>query len=101
MEIELYKVLYAYEEVLSKKNGKRTRANRTWQMEKKYGIIGAAERAVNRAFDPLGYKVLVEMKCEKLTFEHVIVNYPNAFANDVVNRAKDRLNKLNELKRKS
>lgn len=97
VETELYKVLYAYEDVLSKKNGKKTRANRTWQMVKKYGIIGAAERAVNRDIDPQGYKVLVEMGFDKLTFEQVIVNYPNAFAYDVVNRAKDRLNNLNDL----
>ena len=97
VEIELYKALDAYEKVLSKKNGKKTRANRTWQMVKKYGIIGAAERAVNRNIDPQGYKILVEMGFEKLTFEQVIVNYPNAFANDVVKRANERLNKLNEL----
>ncbi|MBA4409701.1 MAG: hypothetical protein C0397_09795 [Odoribacter sp.] len=97
VETELYKVLYAYEDVLSKKNGKKTRASRTWQMVRKYGIIGAAERAVNRDVDPQGYKILVEMRLEKLTFEQVIVDYPNAFGNDVVNRAKERLNKLNDL----
>ena len=48
VELELLKALYAYEEVLSEKNKRRTRASRTWQMINRHGIIGAAERAVNR-----------------------------------------------------
>ena len=48
VELKLLKALYAYEEVLSEKNKRKTRAARTWQMIKRYGIIGAAERAVNR-----------------------------------------------------
>jgi hypothetical protein len=58
VEYELLKVLYAYEEVLFEKNKKHTRASRTWQMIKNHGIIGAAERAVNRNIEPAGYKVL-------------------------------------------
>lgn len=100
VETELFKVLYAYEEVLSKKNARRTRASRTWQMVKKYGIVGAAGRAVNREIDPQGYKVLVEMGVEKLTFEQVIIDHPDAFTQDIVTRAKERLNKLNDLKSK-
>ena len=38
-EKEAIKAVYAYEEVLSAKNGKKTRASRTWPMIQKYGII--------------------------------------------------------------
>jgi len=61
VEIELLKALYAYEAVLSKKNNRNTRASRTWQMINRHGIIGAAERAVDRKIEPAGYKLLVEM----------------------------------------
>jgi hypothetical protein len=94
VEYELYMVLYAYEGVLSKKNNRRTHASRTWQMVKRYGIKGAAERAVNRNVDDLGYKVIVEMGLQGLTFESVIVKYPEAFSNDAVIQANKRLEEL-------
>jgi len=52
-EKECLKAIYAYEEVLARKNGKRTRATRTWQMIDRHGILGAAERAVNRASETM------------------------------------------------
>ena len=97
VELELLKALYAYEEVLTEKNKKTTRASRTWQMIKKYGIINAAERAVDRPIEPNGYKVLVQMGMQDLTFESVIVHYPDAFKEEVVARAQDRLKKLSEV----
>ena len=97
VELELLKALYAYEEVLSEKNKRNTRASRTWQMIKRHGIIGAAERAVNRKIEPAGYKVLVEMGMHDLTFEAVIVRYPDAFNQEVVSRAKARLKELSEI----
>ena len=97
VELELLKALYAYEEVLSEKNKRKTRAARTWQMIKRHGIIGAAERAVNREIEPAGYKVLVEMGMHDLTFEAVIVRYPDTFNQEVVSRAKSRLKELTEI----
>lgn len=91
VEKELYGALYAYEDVLSQKNGRKTHASRTWPMVNKYGIIGAAERAVSRKFDPQGYQLLIAMGLEKLTFESVIVKNPSAFTPDAVNRSKVRL----------
>ena len=97
VEIELLKALYAYEEVLSEKNKRRTRASRTWQMIDRHGIIGAAERAVDRKIEATGYKVLVEMGMHDLTFEAVIVRYPEAFSQEVVERAKSRLEELKKI----
>ena len=97
VHLELFKALYAYEEVLSKKNKKKTRATRTWQMIKRHGIIGAAERAADRKIEPLGYKVLVEMGMQDLTFEAVIDRYSNAFNPIVVFRARARLKELSEI----
>jgi hypothetical protein len=94
VEYELYQALYAYEDILSEKNNRRTRANRTWQMVKHYGIKLAAERAVNRNADAMGYKVLVGMGLQGLTFESVIVKYPGYFSNNAVKQAHKRLEEL-------
>lgn len=91
VERELLKALYAYEEVLSMKNNKRTYASRTWQMINKYGLILAAEKAVDRNVDPAGYKLLSEMGMGDLTFEAVILRYPSNFSEGAVDRAKERL----------
>ena len=97
VELELLKVTYAYEEVLSEKNKRRTRAARTWQMIDRYGIIAAAERAVNRKIEATGYKVLVAMGLHDLTFEAVIVRHPDKFSQEVVARAKERLEELENI----
>ncbi len=96
IELELLKALYAYEEVLTEKNKKTTRASRTWQMINKYGIISAAERAVDKPIERNGYKILVQMGMQDLTFESVIVRYPDSFKEEVVMRARERLKKLSE-----
>ena len=97
VEKELYRVLYAYEDLLTKKNRKRTIAARTRQMVKKYGIIETAEKAVNRKVEAMGYKVLVDMGYGNLTFESVIVRYSEAFNPLVVELAKSRLEELEKI----
>ena len=97
VELELLKALYAYEEVLSEKNKRKTRASRTWQMIDRHGLIHAAERAVDRKIEPAGYKLLAEMGMHDLTFEAVIVRYPDLFNKDVVARAENRLKEISEL----
>lgn len=97
VETELLKAIYAYEEILSAKNKRRTPASRTWQMINRHGIIGGAERAVNRKTDAIGYKLLVERGLQDLTFEAVIVRYPKEFRPEVVKLSAARLDELKQL----
>jgi len=97
VEKELLEALYAYEEVLTKKNNRRTRASRTWPMVHKYGIIKAAERAVNRPTDAMGYKVLVDMGMKDLTFESVISRHPETFSQEIVKLARTRLEEFKKI----
>lgn len=90
-EKEALQAVYAYEEVLSAKRGRKTRASRTWQMIKRHGIIHAVERAVNRGNETIGYTLLVEMNMQDFAFEAVIIRYPELFSPETVNRAKARL----------
>ena len=90
-EREALEAVYAYEEVLSTKNGKKTRAGRTWQMIERHGIIGAVERAVNRPTETQGYTALVEMGLEDYAFENVILRYPDLFSEQAVNISRARI----------
>ena len=91
VERECLEAVYAYEEVLTAKNERKTRASRTWQMIKKYGIIGAVERAVNRGKETAGYTVLLEMGLQDFAFEAVVVRHPELFSPEAVQRSKERM----------
>ena len=90
-EIEALQAVYAYEELIYKKNGKRHRASRTWQMIKRHGIIEAVERAVKRDSVTQGYTMLVEMGLEQHAFEAVILRHPEIFSDEAILIAGQRL----------
>ena len=83
-EREAIEAVYAYEEVLSTNNGKKTRASRTWPMIQKYGIINTVERAVNRKAETKGYTALLDMGLEAYAFEAIILRYPELFSESAV-----------------
>jgi hypothetical protein len=95
-EIEALQAVYAYEEVLTKKNGKRTRATKTWQLIRRHGIIEAVERAVNRDAETQGYTALSEMGLKDFAFEAVILRHPETFSDAAVQQSKERLNEWTE-----
>lgn len=90
-EKEALQAVYAYEETLAKKNGKRVRATRTWQMIKRHGIIAAVERAVSRPAETQGYKALAEMGLLDLAFENVVLRHQELFSPETVARARERV----------
>ena len=90
-EREYLEAVYAYEEILAKKNGKKTRASRTWQMIKRHGIIKAVERAVDRPRETVGYSALVEMGLEGYAFEEVVCRYPELFSDPAIERSRARI----------
>jgi hypothetical protein len=90
-EKECLQAIYAYEEALRAKNGKRTTASRTWQMVKRHGILGAVERAVNRESEASGYTALVQMGLPDLAFEAVILRYAQLFSEEAVKRSAARM----------
>ena len=96
-EKEALKAVYAYEEILSAKNGKRTRASRTWPMIERHGIIGAVERAVNRPTETQGYRSLFEMGLEDYAFEAVILRYPELFSDEAIRISTERIEEWKEV----
>jgi hypothetical protein len=91
VERECLEAVFAYEQVLSAKNGKKTRASRTWPMIERHGIIGAVERAVDRKDDTAGYTALVEMGLQDYAFEAVILRHPQCFSKEAVARSQERI----------
>jgi hypothetical protein len=79
VEQEYLDAVYAYEELLSVRGGKRVYAARTWQMIKRHGILGAVERVVSRPDDAAGYTALLSMGLEEFAFEAVVSRHPDAF----------------------
>lgn len=90
-EREALAAVYAYEQVLSEKKGKKVRASRTWQMIERRGIIDAVECAVKRPADPIGYTALAEMGMHDLAFESVVQRHPAVFSPEAVARSAKRL----------
>ena len=90
-ERECLKAIFAYEETLTVKNGRRTRASRTWQMINRHGILTAVDRAVNRPKETVGYTALLNMGLEDYAFEAVVVRYPELFSEEAVARSKERI----------
>jgi hypothetical protein len=93
VERECLEAVYAYEEVLSARAGKRVRANRTWPMIRAHGILPAVERIVLQRAESLGYTALIEMGLKDFAFEAVILRYPEHFSAEAVARSRERLSK--------
>ena len=94
-EQEAMRAVYAYEECLTKKNGRKTRASRTWPMIENRGIIEAVERAVTRKTETQGYAILAEMGMQDFAFEHVVLRHPELFSQKAIERSKERVAQMN------
>lgn len=94
VERECLKAVYAYERVRTQKNGRTTRATRTWQMIDRHGILRAVERVVKRPQDATGYSTLVEMGMQELAFEAVVLRHPSSFSDETIKRSRQRLERL-------
>jgi len=90
-EKEALKAIYAYEEILTETNGRRTRATRTWQMINRHGIIESVNRVVARKDDAVGYVLLKKKGMEDLSFEAVVLRFPEIFSKEAVSHASERI----------
>lgn len=96
VEAEAFAAVYAYEALLTRKNGKKTRATGTWQAIKRYGIIEAIQRAVSRPPETAGYETLREMGLQDLAFEALVLRYEAAFSDEAVQVSKARMAELSQ-----
>ncbi|MDP6106921.1 MAG: hypothetical protein QGI33_00595 [Candidatus Brocadiia bacterium] len=65
-------------------------------MIEKHGITGAMERIVSRPSDAAGYEMLLEMGMQDISFEAIVVRYPDGFSLEAVKRSAERLQEWNQ-----
>jgi len=91
LESRFYEVLVAYEECLTRKNGRKTRATRTRQKIENKGfkqclIDWAMESKLSDGFETLMKEGLYE-----LTGEYLVCEFADQFAPEAVDKARKRL----------
>ncbi len=91
VEKALWEGLYAYEEALSLKNGKRTRASRTRPKIKSEGIVAAIDLLVGKPKETIEYTLFLEMGLQDYAFEVIILKYPELFSPETVARSTERV----------
>jgi hypothetical protein len=90
-ELQCLEAVFAREEVLTNKNGRRTRAFRAWQMIKQHGILAATERLVQAEPNMHEYRVLVEFGLTEFAFEAVVLRHPTLFSDAALSIARSRI----------
>jgi hypothetical protein len=85
------KALYAYEEGQTYLKGRTFRANRTRKMLADHGPLMAAERMVLSSKASVGYDVLGEAGLQELSFESIVIRFPDEFSEDAQDASRARL----------
>jgi hypothetical protein len=91
VEAEGFAAVYAYELLLTRRNGRRTRATGIWQAIKRYGIIEAVARALSRPPDQEGQVTLRHLGLEDFAFEALVVRHEASFSDTAIAASKARL----------
>lgn len=90
LERDFYHVLNAYEELLTQKNGRTTKANRTRQKLARKGVKQCLMDWATGA-PTEGFKLLVQKGLKELTAEYLVIKYASQFPTAVVDSAQRRL----------
>jgi hypothetical protein len=91
VEADAFAAVYAHEAVLTRRNGKKTRATAIWHTIRRYGIIEAVERAVIRPVDEEGRITLRALGLADLAFEALVMRHEASFSAAAVSASKTRL----------
>jgi hypothetical protein len=90
LERNFYDVLNAYEELLTERNGRTTKASRTRQKLKNKGV---KQCLIDWAIGPPtdGFQLLVQKGLAELTAEYLVLKFAASFPADAVDAARRRL----------
>jgi hypothetical protein len=88
---DFHGALAAYEQLLTEKNGKKTRASYTRRSMNNKGIHQSVLEWANEKTEKEGFTLLIDMGMPEFTAEYLVSRYPNRFPADVVCRANERL----------
>jgi hypothetical protein len=90
--------LAAYEELLTDKNGRTTRASRTRQKLARKGVEQSLEDWALATQPTEGFALLMDNELEHLTGEHLVIKYSDRFSAEAVKRARVRIESYRKLK---
>lgn len=90
------KIVEAVAEYVGIKRRQGTNANRTLKQIKDHGLIEAAERSVMRSKPTMGFTTLADSGRDEMSFEQIIVDYPDAFSTRALWYARRTLGLPNE-----
>jgi hypothetical protein len=90
-ELECLKALYAYEEVLRDRHGRRQPAAYTRRMFKDHGVLKAVGLLVSKEKETAGYTALVEVGLQDYAFEAVVLRHPTLFPPAAVAQSRARI----------
>lgn len=96
LHMDFYSTLAAYEELLTEKNGRTTRANRTRQKLARHGVIKCLEDWAKDPKETQGFSTLVENGLVELTGEFLILKYPGDFSSKAIENARRRLKDVHQ-----
>jgi hypothetical protein len=88
---DFYATLAAYEELLTEKNGRTTRANRTRQKLRNKGVIQCLEDWATAPAGTDGFNLLINLGMVELTGEYLVMKYPDRFSQEAVRAASARM----------
>jgi len=88
---DFHEMLAAYEQLLSEKNGRATRASRTRMKLKAKGVVASLEDLVKSKEPTEGFELLVASNFVEMTGEQIVLKYSDQFSPEAVAAAKTRL----------
>jgi hypothetical protein len=96
LQRDFYATLAAYEELLTEKNGRTTRASRTRQKLKNKGVTQCLEDWAMAPGGTDGFNLLISLGMVELTGEYLVTKYPDRFSQGAVRAANARLAEAND-----
>lgn len=88
---DFWRMIHAFEELLTEERGRTTRLSRTRQKVQRVGVIKTLEDFALTREATDGFRMLMERGLPQLTGEAVILRHPDAFHPAVVDAAAARL----------
>lgn len=89
---DFHQVLTAYEELLTEKNGRTTKASRTRQKLARHSVEKCLEDWALSTTPTQGFELLTKAGMTELTAEYLVTQYPDRFSTAAVEAAQKRLN---------
>lgn len=91
VEYDFWRMIHAFEFLLTEENERTTRLSRTRQKVDRVGVVQTLKDWALGDKDTIGFKILIDRGMAELTGEAIVIRHPQQFAPEVVIAAGQRL----------